>query len=57
MVTVLECVGGWLVLYSPAGGCVSAVTLPQSSPSSAWWMVPGWAPDMILPMVPKRRGS
>ncbi len=40
-VTVLECVGGWLVAYAPHGGWVSAVTLPQGLTASLW-MVPGW---------------
>ena len=39
MIQVLELVGGWLVIYSPVVGWVSAVTLPADLTASVW-MVP-----------------
>jgi hypothetical protein len=40
----LECVGGWLVAYSPQGQWVSAITYPTSV-TGCMWMVPGWNGD------------
>lgn len=42
MVTPIECVGGWLMIYTSAVQWVSAVTYPDSLTASVW-MVPGWA--------------
>lgn len=41
-ITALECVGGWLVVYSPDGrGWVSTIDQPASL-TGCVWMVPGW---------------
>ncbi|HEY1896907.1 MAG TPA: hypothetical protein VGG62_11570 [Terracidiphilus sp.] len=42
MTTAIECVGGWLVIYSVTAQWVSAVSLPVDASASVW-MVPGWA--------------
>ncbi len=41
MVTVMECIGGWLVAYHEMGEWVSPVTDPTSL-TGCVWMVPGW---------------
>lgn len=40
-ITALECVGGWIVVYAPVAGWISAVNQPESLTGSVW-MVPGW---------------
>lgn len=46
-ITALECIGGWLVVYAPNGGWVSAVDQPASLTGSVW-MVPGWQEQSAL---------
>jgi hypothetical protein len=41
---LLECIGGWLVVYSPTCGWVSPVSIPASI-TGCVWMVPGWLED------------
>jgi hypothetical protein len=38
--TLIECIGGWLVVYAPAEQWVSAITMPDS-PSASCRMF-GW---------------
>lgn len=41
MITVIHCIGGWLVAYHESGEWVSAITSPESL-TGCVWMIPGW---------------